>query len=97
MCRLASGSLRGLLDYTNLRLEKWPCQPIDYALPNILMELSDLVKQSGGQSAFARKCGCTRQEIWRILDGRRKLGPAMAWRIFNATGERLGPYAKDQS
>ncbi len=55
------------------------------------MTLDEIVRHSGGQSAFARKLGVHRQELNRILRGRHKLGPSMAIRIYQQTGHKLGP------
>ena len=57
------------------------------------MTLEDLIKQHGGQAAFARLIGCDRASLNRIVKNHRPIGPAMALRIFKATGHRYGELA----
>lgn len=59
------------------------------------MELSDLVKNEGGQAKFARRIGCSKSYLNHVLKGRKAFGPALAIRIFKATGKKLGPMSKD--
>lgn len=58
------------------------------------MELSALVEQYGGQAGLAKALGCDKSYLNRVIRGHRPLGPALAVRIFNKTGHRLGPMAE---
>jgi len=55
------------------------------------MDLSELVKSYGSQAELAKALGCSKSYLNRVVKGRRPLGPALAIRIFNVTGQRLGP------
>lgn len=57
------------------------------------MELADLVKAEGGQAEFARRLGCSKSYLNHVLKGRKTFGPALAIRVFNVTGQKLGPMA----
>ncbi len=49
-----------------------------------------MIAKNGGQAAFARKIGISRQSLNRVVRGRAKLGPGIAFRIYVATGVTLG-------
>lgn len=49
----------------------------------------------GGQAAFARKLGCTRQTLNKIMRGHRPIGPALAITIYLKTGQKVGPLAQE--
>jgi plasmid maintenance system antidote protein VapI len=55
------------------------------------MELSDLVEQHGGQANLAKALGVNKSHLNRVVRGHRPLGPALAIRIYNLTGQKLGP------
>ncbi len=59
------------------------------------MELSELVEREGGQAKFAKRIGCSKSYLNHVLRGRKAFGPALAIRIFKATGKKLGPMARD--
>lgn len=59
-----------------------------------VMELAELVKMEGGQAAFAKRIGCSKSYLNHVLKGRKTFGPALAIRVFKATGKKLGPMAK---
>jgi plasmid maintenance system antidote protein VapI len=61
------------------------------------MQLNDLIEKFGGQAQFAQACGLDRYQLNRVVNERRKMGAAMAVKIFNATGHRLGPMAEDRA
>ena len=58
------------------------------------MELPDLVELYGSQAALAKALGCDKQQINRVINKRRPLGPALAVRIYRVTGHKLGPMAE---
>lgn len=60
------------------------------------MELSQIVDEYGGQARLATALGVDRSQINRAIKGSRKIGPALAIRIFNVTGHKLGPLAEDR-
>lgn len=55
------------------------------------MTLSELAAANGGQAGLARRLGCSKSYLNHVLSGRKALGPRLAIRIFEATGEKLGP------
>lgn len=60
------------------------------------MELSKIADDFGGQAGLATALGVDRSQINRVIKGSRKMGPALAVRIFNLTGHKLGPLAEDR-
>lgn len=61
------------------------------------MELSDLVAEYGGQARLAKALDVDKSHLNRVVRGHRPLGPALAVRIFNVTGKKLGPMAEDRA
>lgn len=61
---------------------------------SLSMELADLVAAEGGQAKLAKRLGCSKSYLNHVLKGRKTFGPALAVRIFQATGKKLGPLAK---
>lgn len=61
------------------------------------MELAELVEKEGGQARFAKRLGCSKSYLNHVLHGRKTFGPALAIRVFNVTGKRLGPLAKERA
>ena len=59
------------------------------------MELADLIARYGSQAALAKAVGVDRAAINRVVKDRRKLGASLAIKVFNATGERIGPMADE--
>lgn len=60
-----------------------------------LEKLRGLVALEGGQAKFAKRLGCSKSYLNHVLKKRKALGPALAIRVFNETGERLGPMGQD--
>jgi DNA-binding transcriptional regulator YdaS (Cro superfamily) len=58
------------------------------------MELAELVELEGGQAKFAKRIGCSKSYLNHVLKGRKAFGPALAIKVFKATGKKLGPMAK---
>jgi len=61
------------------------------------MELSDLIKEYGGQTKLAEALGVDKSHLNRVVRKHRPLGAALAVRIYNVTGHRLGPLADQQA
>lgn len=61
------------------------------------MDLSTLVEEYGSQAALAKALGCDKSYLNRVVRGRRPLGAALAVQIYNVTGKKLGPMAKERA
>lgn len=60
-----------------------------------LEKLAALVEQEGGQAKFAKRLGCSKSYLNHVLKKRKAFGPALAIRVYNETGEKLGPMSQD--
>lgn len=54
------------------------------------MTLSELVSAHGGQAGLATALKCDKSYVNRAVK-RGKVGPALAVRIYRATGHKIGP------
>jgi plasmid maintenance system antidote protein VapI len=59
------------------------------------MQLAELISAHGGQAGLAKALGCDKSYINRVIRRKRPLGPALAIRIYNATGRKLGPLKEE--
>lgn len=55
------------------------------------MTLSALIEEYGSQAALAKALGCDKSYLNRVVKLKRPLGPALAVKIYNITGHKLGP------
>lgn len=61
------------------------------------MNLKDLVREYGSQVALAKALGCDKSYLNRFVSGGRTISPALAIRIFNVTGNKLGPLSEERA